>query len=308
MSAAAQAQPSTALAPAPAVNIVGDIKIHDRKGSDPIASAGSGGGGGNTKSSYDPRISTKIAAKEKAGESYYSFEYFPPKLDEGKYALYDRLEEMSHLSPSFIDITWRLRSQKLSVEVASTAQQLCGVECQLHICVAGLTKTQLVEILGQVRKAGIRNILALRGDPLDGQSEFKPIPDGCRYSSDLVELIRAQPWGNEFSVGVAGYPEGLGECSYADELKHLKLKVDAGADYIISQLFWDVPKFLKWIKDCRAIGITVPILAGLLPIQSYASFRAMSKLNPQVSVPPEITAAVEAIKNDDKAIREVNQF
>lgn len=251
------------------------------------------------------RIIDKILKKENSKQVYYSFEYFPPKVDEGKYSLYERFDSMGSLQPAFIDVTWRLRTKELSIEVAAAAQKLCGLETQLHLCIAGLSKPELLEVLENVKKAGIRNILALRGDPLDGQSHFKKTSDGFGYAHELVTVMR-QYYGDYFSISVAGYPEGHGEngVSYEDDLKYLKQKVDAGSDYIISQLFFDTDKFLKWVKDCRDAGIKVPILPGILPIQSHASFRAMCRLNPTVSVPKEVVDAVEAIKNDDKAVRE----
>mmetsp|Transcript_10833 Transcript_10833/g.33218 ORF Transcript_10833/g.33218 Transcript_10833/m.33218 type:complete len:629 (-) Transcript_10833:25-1911(-) len=250
------------------------------------------------------KIIDVLKAKEDANQSYFSFEYFPARTEAGVFNLLERLDHMgTKLKPDFVDLTWRARTQQLSLDVAIGAQTICGLETQLHLCVAGLTRRELLCILAKIKKSGIRNILALRGDPPEGHDRFSKTPGGFSYAYELVELIREQ-YGDYFSISVAGYPEGLGECPYEEELKHLKQKVDAGADFIISQLFFDTDRYIKWVKDCREIGITCPIIPGILPIQSWRSFSRMCELNPTVSVPPSLRDAIAPLKNDDQAVRE----
>jgi methylenetetrahydrofolate reductase (NADPH) len=241
--------------------------------------------------------------EEDNNKVFFSFEYFPPKTDKGVENLYDRLDRMSEFKPAWIDVTWGAggSTSKLTLEICETAQKLVGLETMMHMTCTNLPKEELSASLKKAKEAGIMNILALRGDPPRGE-EWKQVEGGFAHAADLVRFIR-QEHGNHFGICVAGYPEGHIDCtSYQDDLKHLKEKVDAGADLIITQLFYDIDLFLKFVKDCRELGIKCPIIPGMMPIHGYAGFTRMTALC-KTHVPQQIFDALEPIKNDDEAVK-----
>ncbi len=205
---------------------------------------------------------------------YYSFEFFPPKTEAGLDNLFTRIDRMSsRLDPLFIDVTWGESGSTAarSMAVASHAQRYCGVDVLLHLTCTGMTVDQLTAVLRQAKSHGIQNILALRGDPPRGKRSWEPndMSGGeCGRAIDLVRLIR-KLYGDYFCIAVAGHPERhpSSSCmSLEEELGHLKEKIDAGADFIITQFFYDAQVFLDYVRNCRAAGITCPILPGLLPM------------------------------------------
>lgn len=173
-----------------------------------------------------------------------------------------------------------------------------GVDVLMHMTCTFMTREKVLDCLDQAQKKGIRNILALRGDPPRGATDWVHNENGFNYAVDLVRFIR-ETYGDYFTICVAGYPEvHLTATSREDDIKHLKEKVDAGADFIITQLFYDNQIFYQWVADCRAVGINVPIIPGMMPILGYDRFTRMCKFTKTI-VPQEITDALEQIKHDD---------
>jgi len=203
--------------------------------------------------------------------------------------LYERVERMAKLEPMFVDITWGAggTTSDLTLELASNFQQQFNLETQMHLTCTNISKESVTDALIKARASGIRNILCLRGDPPAGQEKWQATEGGFNNAVDLVRYVKEQH-GDFFGISVAGYPEGHidwfkeGEKSeiaredYMRDLRYLKEKVDAGADAIITQLFYDVDIYLQWVKDCREIGITVPIIPGIMPIGTYAGFFRMT--------------------------------
>jgi len=256
-------------------------------------------GGTENYISLTDRINQKIKDEEK----FFSLEFFPPRTPNGAVNLIARFDRMSRGGPLFCDVTWHPAGdpagdkETSSTTIASIAANYCGIQTMLHMTCANLTKDTVVKNLTKAKNLGLRNILALRGDPVNGE-EWKSFDGSLNYGSDLVKLIR-QHFGNYFTICVAGYPNGHPDCtSYEDDIKHLKEKVDAGADFIITQLFFKNEHHFKFVKDCRKAGITVPILPGIMPIQGYASLRQLVKLS-KLEVPQEIMDVLEPMKNDD---------
>lgn len=178
----------------------------------------------------------------------------------------------------------------------------CGLETMLHMTCYNSSREVLKRYLDQAKSNGIRNILALRGDPAVG-TDWKYQENGFNYAVDLVKFIR-EVYDDYFVICVAGYPHGHPDSvSYDDDLIHLKEKVDAGADFIITQLFFNANVFIKFVQDCRNIGIKCPIIPGILPIQSYDSLRHICKLS-KLDIPIEIVQEMEKIKGNDDAIRD----
>jgi len=240
---------------------------------------------------------------KESNDPFFSFEYFPPKTEKGVENLYERLDRMSLLEPQWIDVTWGAggSTSKLTLEICHAAQKYVGVETMMHMTCTNMPVEAIRASLEKAKEFGIQNILALRGDPPRGEV-WKQIEGGFAHAADLVRFIRRE-FGDYFGICVAGYPEGhVDAVSYEDDLKHLKEKVDAGADLVITQLFYDVDRYGQYVADCRALGVTVPILPGIMPIHGYAGFERMTTLC-KTAVPAHVRAALEPIKNDDEAVR-----
>ncbi|KAM5141602.1 methylenetetrahydrofolate reductase (NADPH) [Mantella aurantiaca] len=252
------------------------------------------------------RLRDKMRRRIDSGDKWFSLEYFPPRTASGAVNLISRFDRMGSGGPLFIDVTWHPAGdpgsdkETSSMIIASTAVNFCGLETVLHMTCCQQTKEEITRHLQKAKHQGLKNIMALRGDPLG--EEWEEEAEGFNYAADLVKHIR-QEFDDYFDICVAGYPKGHPEAkSYEEDLKHLKEKVDAGADFIITQLFFRAETFLKFLKDCRAIGITCPILPGIFPIQGYCSLRQLVKLS-KLEVPKEITDVIEPIKDNDAAIR-----
>lgn len=242
---------------------------------------------------------------------YFSFEFFPPKTEFGLDNLLVRIEKMSKLNPIFIDITWGHSGSTAakSMELASFAQRYCGVDVLLHLTCTGMTKEQVAFILQQAKSSGIHNILALRGDAPQGKwGKNESSGSEMERAIDLVKFIK-KLHGDYFGIAVAGHPEGHPSSENKElELRHLKEKMEAGADFIMTQFFYDVQVFLDYVKSCRKIGIKCPVIPGMLPIQSYSNFVRMTKFC-GVSVPATLIEQLETVKDDMEEVKQIgNDF
>lgn len=232
----------------------------------------------------------------------FSFEFFVPKTSQGVQNLYDRMDRMYDLNPIFIDITWNAggRSSTLTNDMVYTAQGALGLETCMHLTCTNMKVELIDEALEKAYKSGCQNILALRGDPpLDGSESTGDF----KYAKDLINYIRNK-YGDHFNIGVAAYPEGHPE--ETDEqliLKYLKEKCDAGADFIITQMFYDAENFIKWCSQVRKIGINIPIIPGIMPISTYSAFIRRAKWS-QIVIPQHFLDALDPIKEDDYLVRE----
>ena len=237
-------------------------------------------------------------------DPFYSFEFFPPKTDSGLYNLYNRLERMAQLEPLFVDITWGAGGSTVSqtLEISKNIQTYFCVDVMMHLTCTNMPKSMLLDALTAAEAGGISNILALRGDPPEGQDKWSADADGFRYASDLTKFIRDK-YNDSFGIGVGGYPEGHTEATDLDiDILNLKKKVEAGADFIITQLFYDVEEFKKFFIKCRKAGISCPIIPGLLPITNYDRFVRFTRFC-QTKVPLNIMKQLEDVKKDDAAVR-----
>ncbi|XP_078281428.1 methylenetetrahydrofolate reductase (NADPH) isoform X2 [Rhinoraja longicauda] len=268
------------------------------------------GSRGSSCSSTPPadtdRLKDKMRRRIESRDIWFSLEFFPPKTADAAVNLVSRFDHMAVGGPLFIDVTWHPAGdpggdkETSSMTIASTAVNYCGLETLLHLTCCNQTKDQITQHLKKARNLGLKNILALRGDPLG--DDWKTEEEGFNYASDLVKHIRCE-FNDYFDICVAGYPTGHPECSsYKEDLRHLKAKTDAGSDFIITQLFFKPETFLKFYTDCRAIGITCPILPGIFPIQSHDSLRQLAKLS-KLQVPQEIKDVIDPIKDNDDVIR-----
>jgi methylenetetrahydrofolate reductase (NADPH) len=255
-----------------------------------------------------PQIKDKIAHCVEEGKRFYSFEFFPPKTEQGLLGLYERIARLSRLEPLFVDVTWGAggSTSDLTLELSGNIQKFFGLDVAMHLTCTNMEEGMVDNALEEARKRGIRNIVSLRGDPPVGQ-EWRQCKDGFAHASDLVRHVR-KVYGDYFCLIVAGYPEGHpaglldGKLTYEQELNYLKEKVDAGGDLIITQMFYDVDQFLRFVRDCRSIGIQVPILPGILPIQSYSGFKRMTGFC-RTHVPEAVAETVERLKDDEEAVK-----
>ncbi len=249
-----------------------------------------------------------VAGAERTGQPSFSFEYFPPKTAQGVQNLYDRMERMYDFGPKFIDITWGAggRIAELTCEMVVQAQTYFGLETCMHLTCTDMGEAKVNDALERAYKAGCTNILALRGDPPREKEKWVAADGGFQYARDLVSHIRKK-YGNHFGIGVAGYPEGCDDNKDEEQLlDHLKEKVDMGATFIVTQMFYDADNFIRWMRKVRERGITVPILPGIMPIATYASFlRRANHMN--CKIPDGWLEVLEPIKNDDAAVRNVGK-
>ncbi|KAI8059531.1 methylenetetrahydrofolate reductase-domain-containing protein [Gongronella butleri] len=251
------------------------------------------------------KIVDKVKRAEQQRTVAYSFEYFPPKTDQGAANLFDRIGRMAQWEPTFMSCTWGAggSTKERTLSICSTAQVVNGVETLLHLTCTNMDMSQIDHVLKTAKEMGIQNVLALRGDAPRGHEYWTPVDNGFTHAIDLVKYIREQ-YGDYFCIGVAAYPEGHIDCASRDQdLEHLKQKVDAGADFILTQLFYDVDVFVDWIHECRAKGITIPIVPGIMPIPTYQNFRRMINLC-NTHVPDNILTDMDAIKADDQKVKD----
>ncbi|XP_045046461.2 methylenetetrahydrofolate reductase (NADPH) isoform X3 [Desmodus rotundus] len=251
------------------------------------------------------RLREKMKRKMESGDKWFSLEFFPPRMAQGAVNLISMFDQMGAGGPLFIDVTWHPAGdpgsdkETSSMTIASTAVNYCGLETVLHMTCCCQSKAAITGHLHKARRLGLKNILALRGDPIGEQWEEEE--GGFSHATDLVKHIRSE-FGDYFDICVAGYPKGHPDAeSFEADLKHLKEKVSAGADFIISQLFFEADTFFLFVKACSEIGITCPILPGIFPIQNYHSLRQLVKLS-KLEVPQSIKDVIEPIKDNDDAI------
>lgn len=239
-----------------------------------------------------------------------SFEVFPPKTDQAWASLRRVLPELAALRPAFMTATYGAMgtTRERTLEIARLIREQYGVESACHLTCVGASRAELEALIAGIVASGVQNIVALRGDPPKGDSTFVPPPDGYAHAIELVEHIRRferEPQGRPVGIAVAGYPEKHVEAlDHATDLAHLKRKVDAGADVVITQLFYDNADYFAFVRNARAIGITVPIVPGLLPIVSARQIRRITAMC-GARIPAALAAELEQAGDDDRVAEEV---
>lgn len=234
------------------------------------------------------RVIDKLAALPPEGAPHFSLEFFPPKTEAGLQNLYVRMQRMTSMRPLFVDITLGAggSTSELSLAIAAHAQKYLGTEAMLHVTCSGVTRDQILALLEAARSAGIQNVLALRGDPVKGAALWTPTKGGLGSALELVQLIRSTH-GDYFGIAVAGFPEGhpSSAASHEEQMVALAAKVQAGADLVLTQFFYESGAFLSFLASCRSAGIKCPVIPGMMPIQSYAAFSRMTAVC-RTRVPP----------------------
>ena len=235
----------------------------------------------------------------------FSFEFFPPKTEEASQALYQSLEELIALKPGYASVTYGAGggTRELTHDLVVKAKQETGLTIVCHLTTVGHTRDELAAILDKYAASGIENIMALRGDPPHGTGAFKPVEGGFTYAAELVAFIKKRH--PNMGIGVAGFPEGHPGCPNRKlEIEYLKQKVDAGADYICTQLFFDNRDFYDFRERCELAGIRVPIVAGIMPILSHKAVNRVSELALGARIPAKLLRALSRTQ-EDKQAREV---
>lgn len=230
-----------------------------------------------------------------------SFEFFPPRTDAGFAALFKAVDELKPLAPSYVSVTYGAGggTRQKTVDLVERIQNELGVRSMAHLTCVGHTAEQIGAILDGLWERGIRNVLALRGDPPDGQSQFAATEGGFAYANELVAYVRGR---HDFCIGVAGYPEGHPQClNRTRDLEHLKRKIDAGGRFIITQLFFDNADLYRFRDEARAVGIAAPIVAGIMPITNLGQIKRFVSMC-GAKIPHRLLRKLETHEQDPVAV------
>jgi methylenetetrahydrofolate reductase (NADPH) len=247
------------------------------------------------------RIDAILAASE---EPVFSFEFFPPRTEEGERNLRAALEALQPLEPDFASVTYGAggSSRDRTIAVTKWLKQELGIEAMAHLSCVGATRDELVGTLDAIAESGIENVLALRGDPPRGETSWRPHPGGLKFSTELISLIRSR---YRFSVGAACFPEVHPDApDLASDLHFLAEKVRAGSSFLITQLFFDNELYFRFVEDARAAGIDVPIIPGIMPITDYKQIRTITGMC-GASIPEALLEQLDARTDDPEAVAEL---
>jgi methylenetetrahydrofolate reductase (NADPH) len=235
------------------------------------------------------------------GEPTFSFEFFPPKSEQGEQNLYAALEELRALGPSFVSVTYGAggSTRAKTIEIVRRIKRDYGLEAMAHFTCVGANVPELHETLDEMSGAGIENVLALRGDPPAGQEEWVKTEGGLQYSRELVQLLKAD---YPFAIGAACFPETHIHASSPEaDLQYLAEKVAAGTDFLITQLFFENRLYFDFLARARAVGIDVPIIPGILPITHIGQLERMTKLC-GASIPQGLERELHARERQPEAV------
>jgi len=236
-----------------------------------------------------------------AEEPVFSFEFFPPKTDEGERNLRATLEALRALEPDFVSVTYGAggSTRDRTVEITKWIKQELGIEAMAHLSCVGTTREELSAILDGISAAGIDNVLALRGDPPRGETEWRPHPGGLHYSTELAALIAS---GYPFGIGAACFPEVHPEApDLAHDLRFLKEKIASGATFLITQLFFDNELYFNFVEEARGMGIEVPIIPGIMPINDVGQIKTITGMC-GASIPDALLEQLEIRAGDPDAV------
>lgn len=243
-----------------------------------------------------------------------SFEFFPPKTEADSNALFENIASLQALHPSFVSVTYGAggSTRELTHQLVTRIKREAGLEAVPHLTCVCHQEAEIGEILEKYAAAGVGNILALGGDPPRDRVNYQRSDDAFAHASGLVEFIQKfnrsgkHPDPRGFGVGVAGFPEGHPATpNRLDEMDHLKAKVDAGADYICTQMFFDNRDFYDFRERCELAGIRVPVIAGIMPVTTLAGMKRMAQLALGARFPARLQRAVQRCQDDPESVRNV---
>lgn len=252
-----------------------------------------------------------ISELVKAGAPTFSFEFFPPKTPQALDALFETIRQLEPLNPAFVSVTYGAggSTREMTHELVVRLKTTTTLDPIPHLTCVGHTEAEIGAILARYAEAGVGNILALRGDPPRDQPGYDHSKDVFPHAADLVRFVKqfsghGDPRG--FGVGVAGFPEGHPATpNRLVEMDHLKAKVDAGADYICTQLFFDNHDFYDFRERCALAGIRVPVIAGIMPVTSLSSMKRMAELAGGARFPARLLKALQRGGDSAEAVRQI---
>ncbi|MGZ6249284.1 MAG: methylenetetrahydrofolate reductase [NAD(P)H], partial [Syntrophales bacterium] len=233
-----------------------------------------------------------------------SFEVFPPKREGNLESLYVTITELEELKPDFISVTYGAGggTREKTIEISSKVKNGFNLEVLAHLTCVQSTKDDIAGILELLKGVNVENILALRGDPPEGTERFIKTEGGFEHANELVQFIKTR---DDFSVGVAGYPEGhIENPSREIDLKNLKAKVDAGLEFVITQLFFDNAFYFDFVERAHRIGINVPIVPGIMPITNYEQLNRFVRMC-GATVPMRLSLQLEKVKDHPEAVMQL---
>jgi len=239
------------------------------------------------------------------GRPLLSVEFFPPKSEESIEPLVSAGKRISTCNPDFVSVTYGAggSTRDLSATVSRRMKNEVGLRVMPHLTCVGSTQEELGEIIDDFYAEGYRNIMALRGDPPNGQSDFQVTQGGFKYASDLVAFIKDRH--PDICLGIAGYPEKHPEAASLDaDLDALKVKADAGGAFITTQLFFENAAYFEYIDQVRARGIELPVIPGIMPVLALKQIKRITQLS-QSELPVELEAKLSAVESDPEAVRRV---
>jgi methylenetetrahydrofolate reductase (NADPH) len=240
------------------------------------------------------------------GRPTFSFEFFPPRTDEAARQLEHTIADLKTLRPSFVSVTYGAggSTRERTIEIVTRVKRETGIESMAHLTCVGSTRDDLGDVLSRIADSGIENVLALRGDPPKGQTEFQAVDGGFRYASELVHFIR-QRHGPVLCLGGAAYPEKHPECGNpAVDLMNLKRKIDEGLDFVITQLFFNNRHYFDFLERARRIGIQAPIIPGIMPITNASQVERFM-VSCGATIPFELAEELDRRRTDHQAVLEL---
>jgi methylenetetrahydrofolate reductase (NADPH) len=240
------------------------------------------------------------------GRPTFSFEFFPPKTEDAAGQLEETIANLRDLKPSFVSVTYGAggSTRERTIEIVTRVKRETGIDAMAHLTCAGSTSGDLAGVLDRIGESGIENVLALRGDPPKGQTEFKAAEGGFRYASELVRFIRDRH-DSSLCLGGACYPEKHPECGNpAVDLMNLKRKVDEGLDFVITQLFFDNRRYFEFVERAQRAGIKVPIIPGIMPITNAAQIERFM-VGCGATIPFDLAEELDRRRADPKAVLEL---
>lgn len=243
----------------------------------------------------------RIADCFSTGKPVFSFEFFPPKTDEGVRNLFGTLEELAPLNPDFVSVTYGAggSTRELTVDLTARIKRELGLEAMAHLTCVGHSAGEIAAVLDRLREAGIENVLALRGDPPRGETQFVRHPEGFGHSSELARFIRSR---YDFCLGGACYPEGHVEATDKDaDLRHCKEKVDAGVDFLVTQLFFDPADYFRFVERARGVGVEVPIVPGIMPVTNVGQLERFTGMC-GASIPPALREELDRVRDNEQGV------
>jgi methylenetetrahydrofolate reductase (NADPH) len=247
----------------------------------------------------------KVIEALKKGKPTLSFEFFPPQTKEQEARLFKVIAQLKKFNPDFVSVTYGAlgSTRQKSFFWVKEIKQRFQIEPVAHLTCVSATPESILEQIEELNRLGVKNILALRGDPPQGRKDFIPPQNGFRFAKELVSFIRKNH--PEFCLGVAGYPEKHPEAvDLKKDTQYLKEKIEAGAEYIITQLFFDNRFFIDFLERCDKAGIRVPIIPGIMPISSLKQVRKMTEIC-KAAIPPKLLERLEKFGEDRSAIRQI---